>query len=316
MDNLRAILQAIQTQPFATSVVLGGLSLLVLLFLKQRVIGGLSHSKLPRVPAVPGLPVIGNLLQLKERKPYKTFIAAMVTRSSSTSTRVLTYALKILTFDKCMVAMSDYNEFHKKIKRHILTSLLGANAQVEATPFHREAMMENISRKLNEHVKAFSSSAVNFRNIFASELFQLALKQVSPSFKKNRNTIHLCGGVGSTLSREDIYKILVLDIMDGAIEVDWRDFFPYLKWVPNKSLEMKIQKMYFRRKAVMKALINEQKKRIASGKEEDCYIDYLLSEAKELTEEQVSMLLWESIIESSDTTLVTTEWAMTVSMRR
>lgn len=72
--------------------------------------------------------------------------------------------------------------------------------------------------------------------------------------------------LGLTLSREDIYKILVLDMMEGALEVDWRDFFPYLRWFPNKSIEMKIQRMHFRRKVVMKALINEQKKRIASGK--------------------------------------------------
>ena len=44
--------------------------------------------------------------------------------------------------------------------------------------------------------------------------------------------------------------------------------------------------------------------------EVNCYIDYLLSEAKELTEEQLIMLLWETIIETSDTTLITTEWAM------
>ena len=42
----------------------------------------------------------------------------------------------------------------------------------------------------------------------------------------------------------------------------------------------------------------------------DCYIDYLLSEAKTLTPEQISMLIWETIIETADTTLVTTEWAM------
>lgn len=42
----------------------------------------------------------------------------------------------------------------------------------------------------------------------------------------------------------------------------------------------------------------------------NCYIDYLLSEAKSLTEDQIAMLLWETIIETSDTTLVTTEWAM------
>lgn len=44
--------------------------------------------------------------------------------------------------------------------------------------------------------------------------------------------------------------------------------------------------------------------------EVNCYLDYLLSEAKTLTTDQLAMLLWETIIESADTTLVTTEWAM------
>lgn len=72
--------------------------------------------------------------------------------------------------------------------------------------------------------------------------------------------------LGGILSKDDLYNILVIDIMEGAIEVDWRDFFPYLKWIPNRKMEMKIHRMYSRREAVMKALINEQKKRIASGK--------------------------------------------------
>jgi ent-kaurene oxidase len=70
----------------------------------------------------------------------------------------------------------------------------------------------------------------------------------------------------SRLSREDLYNILVVDFMEGAIEVDWRDFFPYLKWIPNKSMEKKIHKVAVSRKYVMRALINEQKKRLASGK--------------------------------------------------
>lgn len=53
--------------------------------------------------------------------------------------------------------------------------------------------------------------------------------------------------------------------MEGAIEVDWRDFFPYLRWIPNKKMEKKIQSMCFRRQAAMNALIKDQKKRIASG---------------------------------------------------
>ncbi|KAJ1405848.1 Cytochrome P450 [Sesbania bispinosa] len=328
-----------QTQPFATSLVLGALSLLLFFFLLRFIPGVTTffsnkRSKLPPVPAVPGLPVIGNLLQLKEKKPYKTFTQmaekygpiysirtgastlivlnsaqvakeAMVTRFPSISTRKLSNALKILTSDKCMVATSDYNEFHKMVKRHILASFLGANAQ-KRHRIHREVMMENISRQFNEHVKTFSDLAVNFRNIFVFELFGLAMKQ---ALGNNLESVYV-EELGCTLSREDIYKTLVVDIMEGAIEVDWRDFFPYLKWIPNRSMEMKIQKLYFHRKAVMKALMNEQKKRLTSGKEVNCYFDYLISEAKELSEEQISMLIWETIIETSDTTLVTTEWAM------
>lgn len=36
----------------------------------------------------------------------------------------------------------------------------------------------------------------------------------------------------------------------------------------------------------------------------------MLAEADTLSENQVLMLMWEAIIEASDTTLVTTEWAM------
>lgn len=53
-----------------------------------------------------------------------------MTRYSSISSRKLSNALKILTSDKCMVATSDYNDFHKMVKRHILANVLGANAQV------------------------------------------------------------------------------------------------------------------------------------------------------------------------------------------
>ena len=71
--------------------------------------------------------------------------------------------------------------------------------------------------------------------------------------------------LGITLSRKEMHKVLVIDMMEGAIDVDWRDFFPYLKWIPNKSLEMNIQQKHFRRMALMNALIKEQMKRIDSG---------------------------------------------------
>lgn len=54
----------------------------------------------------------------------------MVTRYSSISTRKMSNAIKILGCDKSIVALTDYGEFHRTVKRHILTSTLGTNAQV------------------------------------------------------------------------------------------------------------------------------------------------------------------------------------------
>ncbi|KAM0972992.1 hypothetical protein ACFX13_016641 [Malus domestica] len=336
MAPLSQILQDFQAMPFAFPAAIAALSLLFLFSVKSFVFTKKNaFSKLPSVPVVPGLPLVGNLLQLKEKKPYKTFTRwaeeygpiysiktgastmvvlnstdvakeAMVTRYPSMSTKKLSNALKILTYDKCMVAISDYNDFHKMIKRYILTNVLGANAQKRHRS-HRDTMRDNVASRLHAHVKNSPQEAINFRKIFESELFGISLKQ---AIGKNIEDGIYVEELGTTLSRDEIFKVLVLDIMEGAIEVDWRDFFPYLRWVPNKTIENKIQRLYHRRKAVMNALIKEQKKRIASGEELNCYIDYLLSEAKTLTPEQIVMLLWETIIETADTTLVTTEWAM------
>ncbi|KAI3922076.1 hypothetical protein MKX01_005765 [Papaver californicum] len=293
------------------------------------------NSKSSSIPVVPGLPLIGNLMQLKDKKPHQTFTKwaevygpiysiktgastivvlnnnhvakeAMVTKFSSISTRKLSNALRILTADKTMVATSDYDEFHKMAKRHILTGMLGANAQKRHRG-HRDIMIDNVVRRLHTHAKENPLTPVNLREIFQDEIFGLAMKQ---ALGKDVESPIYVKGLGETLSRDEIFQVLVVDPMMGAIEVDWRDFFPYLRWVPNKSAEMNIRRMEMRRREVMNTLIEEQKNRISSGEEINCYLDFLLSQGKALTETQLIMLIWETIIEASDTTLVTTEWAM------
>ncbi|KAD6118793.1 hypothetical protein E3N88_10064 [Mikania micrantha] len=102
---------------------------------------------------------IRNLLDFKEKKPYKAFakwaetygliysikmeatsmlginsndIAKedFVTRFDSISARKLSKALKILIADKIMVAMSDYDDYHKTVKRNKHISFLGPAAML------------------------------------------------------------------------------------------------------------------------------------------------------------------------------------------
>ncbi|KAK1610887.1 hypothetical protein QYE76_034560 [Lolium multiflorum] len=113
---------------------------------------------------------------------------------------------------------------------------------------------------------------------------------------------------GREVSKEEIYQTIVVDMMMCAIDVDWRDFFPYLRWIPNTSFETRVLRTESRRTA------NRGDAGIDPSTEEKncvrvCYLDMLLAE-NTLTDEQLTMMAWEEIIESADTTLVTTEWAM------
>nr|CAB3468241.1 unnamed protein product [Digitaria exilis] len=87
-----------------------------------------------------------------------------------------------------MVATSDYGDFHKMVKRFVMTSMLGTSGQ---------ALGEDVS------------------SVYVEEF-------------------------GKVISKEEIYQARVADMMMCAIEVDWRDFFPYLSWVPNRSFETRL----------------------------------------------------------------------------
>ncbi|CAA7036468.1 unnamed protein product [Microthlaspi erraticum] len=89
---------------------------------------------------------------------------------------------------------------------------------------------------------------VNFRAIFAHELFGVALKQ---AFGKDVEPIYV-KELGVTMSKDEIFK----------------------------------------------------------KQDDDCYLNFLMTEAKTLTMEQIAILVWETIIETADTALVTTEWAI------
>ncbi|XP_074352554.1 ent-kaurene oxidase-like [Apium graveolens] len=293
-----------------------------------------SPTNLPALPEVPGLPLIGNLLQLKEKKPHKTFTKwaetygpiysiktgsntvvvlnsddvakeAMVTRFPVISTRKVTKSVKILTYDKSIVGVSDYNEFYRTAKKHLLTHILGPNAQ-KRNRIYRDTLIDNTSDQLHTLLRNSPLEAINYREIFQSGLFGLAMKQ---AFGEDVDSIYV-DELGTTLSKQEMVKCLVLDMLIGAIDVDWRDFFPYLNWIPNRNFENKIEQMSMRRMEVVKSLVQRTRVQSASKEGMQCYLDYLESEEKSLSEKQIQLLLWEVLVATSDTPVVTTEWAM------
>ncbi|XP_020528792.1 ent-kaurene oxidase 2 isoform X2 [Amborella trichopoda] len=249
-------------------------------FLFTRLFFSLSRKSSNAPPAVPGLPVLGNLLQLKSKKPHMTFTKWAEAYGPVYS--IKTGATTLVVLNSTDVA---------KEKQH---------------RFDRNTMIENMMQSLHDEVKDNPTGSICIRDIIKKELFTFSLKK---ALGRDVGSVYV-EELGRTVSKWEIYDILVIEPMMGALEVDWRDFFPYLRWIPNRTVEERIQRMDFHKTAVMTALIQEQKKRFAMDEEKDCYLNFLLSEAKTLSEKQIITLTWEAIIEASDTTMVAAEWAM------
>uniref|UniRef100_A0ACD5V4Q9 Uncharacterized protein n=1 Tax=Avena sativa TaxID=4498 RepID=A0ACD5V4Q9_AVESA len=284
-------------------------------------------------PEIPGLPLIGNLLQLKGTKPHKTFAKwsetygpiyttmlgvaptlvlnstelvreAMVDKYSSISTRKLTKAFEVISRDKMMVSMSDYGDFHKMVKRFAMAGFLGPAAQRQFRDT-RMQMMDNMVNTFRTSAIEEPNATQDFRKVFRAELFRLNMLQ---SFGEDVSSIYV-EELGREVSATELCDIMVVDTLLSLAEVDWRDFFPFLSWVPNKGFEEKVIPSEARRSAVTRALINLRRKRLESGEANVCYLDTLLAE-NTLTEEELIMMSWEVILGGTDTTLMTTEWAM------
>jgi ent-kaurene oxidase len=171
-------------------------------------------------PKVPGLPLIGNLLQLKGKMAHKTFAKwseiygpiyttkfgatlavvlnssevvteAMVDKYSSISTRKLSKAFSVLSHDKTMVSMSDYGDFHKMTKRFVMASLLGPSAQKQFQET-RKHMMDNMVNIFRTSMIDAPHATQNFRKVYRAEIFRVNMIQVSVQIPRFSVLIRYC----------------------------------------------------------------------------------------------------------------------------
>ncbi|KAM0828592.1 hypothetical protein ACQ4PT_067443 [Festuca glaucescens] len=224
-------------------------------------------------PVVPGLPLIGNLLQLDEKMPHKTFAKwseiygpiytirtgassvvvlnstevakeAMVAKFTSISTRKLAKAFSVLSRDKTMIATSDYGEFHTKAKRFIREGLLGSSAQRRFRDT-RQKMMDNMLNTFHSLVIGDPHGPQNFREVFRDEIFRVTLIE---SLGEDVSSVYV-KEFGREISKEEMHRTMVVDMMTCVIVADWRDYFPYLSWIPNKSFDTRLVTAESRRTA-------------------------------------------------------------------
>ncbi|KAM0916902.1 hypothetical protein ACQ4PT_009911 [Festuca glaucescens] len=169
---------------------------------------------------------------------------AMVAKFTSISTRKLAKAFSVLSRDKTMIATSDYGEFHTKAKRFIREGLLGSSAQRRFRDT-RQKMMDNMLNTFYSLVIGDPHAPQNFREVFRDEIFRVSLIE---SLGEDVSSVYV-KEFGREISKEEMHRTMVVDMMTCVIVADWRDYFPYLGWLPNKSFDTRLVTAESRRTA-------------------------------------------------------------------
>ncbi|KAI3932744.1 hypothetical protein MKW92_028010, partial [Papaver armeniacum] len=132
------------------------------------------------IPAVvPGLPFIGNLLQLKDKKIHQSFenwaeIYGPVYNIKVGALLLLLSSITLMLCTRFVLTLTNID--HKMARRHVVTHMLGAGAQRRHSA-HRVIMMDNIVHRLQAHAKENPLKPVNFQLTFQNEIFGPTLKQ-------------------------------------------------------------------------------------------------------------------------------------------
>ncbi|GLJ29689.1 hypothetical protein SUGI_0585470 [Cryptomeria japonica] len=166
-----------------------------------------SSKKKKYPPAVGAWMVVRDLVLFKDKVPHRTFYQwakcygpvysvctgfssaavvlnsskaarqAMTDHHSSITAKNLTTALKVLSLDQTMVALSDYGRDHRLMKKLMVSHLLGTTPQ-KNNAFMREEMVQKLIASVYLELKDACNDTVNMSKIILDHLFPFALNQV------------------------------------------------------------------------------------------------------------------------------------------
>ncbi|CAM6094280.1 unnamed protein product [Calypogeia fissa] len=284
-------------------------------------------------PGVPGgLPLIGNLLQLKSQKPHRTITdlseqfgpifqlnlgplkyvvltspelakEAGVTKFESVSKRNLLNNLKVWSKNKNIVALSDYGDEYRKLKKLLSSRVLGTSPQ-KLLACIREQLLKTVLDDVRWKLDG-SSGAVNVRESIKHYIFPFVMHQILGYVPESVYVPEI-----GKLELWDIFLHLVVNPMKSVITVDWRDFLPFFNWLPNPVFKKKVLDVEKVRCVVVRALVEQKRRHLELQGPTGGFLEHLLTVETNLSSAKVELLTWEPIIEGSDTSLVTAEWAM------
>ncbi|XP_006353721.1 geraniol 8-hydroxylase-like [Solanum tuberosum] len=134
------------------------------------------------------------------------------------------------------------------------------------------------------------------------------------------NTIFLIDMVDSKFKKAHEFKELVWTIMEDVVVPNLSDFFPVLKWLDLQGVRRRIRPAYLRLHEIFEENIEKIVETRAAGmKKKGIFLDILLDQCEDDGSgfgTTIKPLMVDLFIAGSDTSAITTKWAMAELLRK
>ncbi|PHT79027.1 hypothetical protein T459_17079 [Capsicum annuum] len=303
-------------------------------FIKPLVLNSKSSRKLP--PGPTGFPVIGSLLELgskpnrslaelaKIHGPLMTLklgsITTVIASSPETAKEILQKHDKMFSARTVFNAAASQPNPEATIdwvppdnmwrnKRRICNTQMFTNQRLDSLQELRHQMAEQLVshiRKLCENGSSADVGRVAFTamlNIASRTIFSIDL--VDPESEKG----------------DQEFNDLVRRIMEDSGKPNLSDYFPVLKWLDLQGVRRRIRPAYLRLHEIFEEQIEMRMQARAAGmKKKGDFLDVLLDLCEDdgsgFDRNNIKPLILDLIIGGSDTSAITTEWAMAELLRK
>ncbi|KAL3366138.1 hypothetical protein AABB24_011008, partial [Solanum stoloniferum] len=293
------------------------------------------NSKSKKLPPGPtGLPIIGSLLKLgtkpnqslaelaKKHGPLMTLqlgsLTTIVVSSAEVAKEILhkhdeTFSARIVPVavaaqpnPEATLAWVNGDHMWKK-KRRFLSTQMFNNQRLDLLQELRHQKAEQLVSHIRSQCE--SGSAVDIGRV----AFATTLNLIS-------NTIFSIDMVDPEFKKAHEFKELVWTIMEDAGIPNLSDFFPVLKWLDLQGVRRRIRPAYLRLHEIFEENIEKRVEARAAGmKKKGDFLDILLDQCEDDGSgfgTTIKPLMVDLFIAGSDTSAITTEWAMAELLRK
>ncbi|XVE78647.1 hypothetical protein DITRI_Ditri13aG0163400 [Diplodiscus trichospermus] len=287
-----------------------------------------SHKNLP--PCPPSLPVVGHL-HLIERPIHQFYqrlsqkhgpifslrfgsrllvvvSSAMVAEECFTKNDIVlanrpkSLVDKHLGYNHSTVVGAPYGDHWRNLRRISAIDIFSSN-RLNAFQSVRKDEVKRLLAKLASDDSRHEFVKVELKSMFTDLTLNNIMRMVAGK--------RYHGGDDKTSEAEAMeFKELMKEILENGVVAHPADFFPILKWIGGRGYVKKLMKLGKRMDEFLQKLVDE----VRGKKEGNTMIDHLLSmqqsEPHYYTDEIIKGLILVILVAGTDTSAVTTEWAM------